>query len=190
MIKIYTANVTDFTQADYTEMYSLLDCALKQKIDFKKKRTDKLLSLAGYILLYNGVKELYGKTDFNITINEHGKPLCDFCYFNISHSVERVVCAFSDVPIGIDIQKIYDIKLRQKYKFFNQKENVYVNQSRDFLSERYIEIFTKKEAAIKMLGLSIANAADIDTFSSEFYFETQKIDDFLITVCRKNLQIM
>lgn len=38
MIKIYSALITDFTQADYTNAYSLLENALKEKIDAKKKR--------------------------------------------------------------------------------------------------------------------------------------------------------
>lgn len=187
MIKIYNAKVTDFTQADYANMYSLLNYAIKTKIVSKKSETDKMRSLAGLILLYRGAYKLYKKSQFNITFNEHGKPLCDFCFFSISHSGERVVCAFSDNPIGVDIQKLSDIKPREKYKFFNEKENFYVNQNSNLLSKRYIEIFTKKEAAIKMLGLSIVNAEDIDTFSNEFYFKTQEKDGFILTVCQNNV---
>lgn len=187
MIKLYFAKITDFTQADYTRVYSLLDCAIKTKIDHKKSDYKKMQSLAGWLLLYRGADELYGKTRFNITFNEFGKPLCDFCFFSISHCNERVVCAFSDQAIGVDIQKISAVKPREIYKFFNEKENFYVNQSNDSLSERYIEIFTKKEAAVKMLGLSLMNAASIDTFSNEFHFETQSEDDFIFSVCQKNV---
>lgn len=190
MIKVYTALITDFTQADYAKMYSLLDCAIKAKIDSKKNKDEKKRSLAGYILLYKGAEELYKKTKFDITFNEHGKPLCDFCFFNISHSKSHVVCAFCDVPIGVDIQKIYYITPREKYKFFNQKENSYVNQNEYLRVERYIEIFTKKEAAVKMLGLSIANAAEIDVFSNEFCFEIQKTDGFTFCTCVRKSQIM
>ena len=74
MIKIYRALITDFSQADYTKQYGLLDCTLKKKIDDKKKSEDKMRSLAGYILLWRGVFELYNKSDFSIYFNEHGKP--------------------------------------------------------------------------------------------------------------------
>ena len=140
MIKVYTALITDFTQADYAKMYSLLDCAIKAKIDSKKSKDEKKRSLAGYILLYKGAEELYKKTKFDITFNEHGKPLCDFCFFNISHSKSHVVCAFCDVPIGVDIQKIYYITPREKYKFFNQKENSYVNQNEFSLCNPFPQI--------------------------------------------------
>lgn len=187
MIKIYNAKVTDFTQADYTKTYSLLERALKEKIDLKKNNDDKMRSLAGLVLLYRGAYELYGKTRFDITFNKYGKPLCDFCNFSISHSGDRVICAFSDMPVGADIQMIYDIKPRGKYKFFNEKENFYVNQNSALLSERYIEIFTRKEAAVKMLGLSIAHASEIDTFSNKYCFETRKTDGYVFSICEKNV---
>ena len=187
MIKLYFAKITDFTQADYTKVYSLLNYAIKTKINKKKSNYKKMQSLAGLLLLYRGAYELYGKTNFDITFNEHGKPLCDFCFFSISHCDERVVCAFSDEPIGVDIQKITDIESRKKYKFFNEKENFYVNQDSDLLSMRYIEIFTRKEATIKMLGLSLVSAASIDAFSNEFHYETQYDKGFIFTVCIKNV---
>lgn len=186
MIKLYKAQITDFNEADYAKMYSLLDYALKQKVDFKKCKTNKKQTLAGYILLWQGAKEVYGESDFKISFNQYGKPICDFCEFNISHSKQWVVCAFSDKPIGVDIQKISHIKPRQRYKFFNQKENIYVNQNYDFLSEKYIEIFTKKEAALKMLGLPIFNAAKIDTFSDEFCFKVKKFDEYILCICTSN----
>ena len=62
MIKIYEALITDFTQADYTKEYSLLDCAFKEKICAKKSQLDKMRSLAGRILLRRGAAEIYAKT--------------------------------------------------------------------------------------------------------------------------------
>ena len=190
MIKIYSAQINDFTQADYTKMYSLLDCAIKQKIDAKAKEIDKKRSLAGYILLWRGARELYGVTDVSLRFNNNGKPDCDFCFFNISHSENHIVCAFCDSNIGVDIQKIKSVKPREKYKYFNEQECCYVNQNKRLLSERYIEIFTKKEAAIKMLGLSLANASEVDVFSNKFYFKSEKYDGYIFTICTLNDSIV
>ena len=186
MIKLYEAKITDFTQADYTKMYSLLECAIRDKIDAKKSNKSKQQTLVGYILLYRAIEELYPDKDIKITYNENGKPECDFCYFNISHSDMQVVCAVSDYPIGVDIQKIKDIVPRKKYKFFIEKENDYVNQNYDFCSERFVEIFAKKEAAIKMLGKTMAHAVNIDTFSKDFCFKIQKKQNFILCVCCEN----
>ena len=186
MINQYIAKITDFTQADYTNTYSLLECAIREKIDGKKHPKARQQSLAGYFLLFRAVNELFFKKEIKIYFNENGKPLCDFCHFNISHSNEMVICVVSDEPIGVDIQQIKPVKQRHKYLGFNQKESDYVNQNADLISQRYTEIFTKKEAAIKMLGAAFKNAAQIDTFSKEYAFETEKKGEFFVTVCTKN----
>ena len=186
MITLYKAKISDFSQADYAKTYSLLDCASKEKIDKQSNEKDKKLSLAGRILLRSGIEELYNKSEFEITYNEHGKPLCDFCYFNISHSGDRVVCVVSDLPVGVDLQQIRPIKPRKEYKFFSDDESCYVNQDSD-ISKRYIEIFAKKESAIKMLGLSLANSDKVDIFSQEFNFETTFIDDYILAICTPNI---
>ncbi len=190
MINLYKAKITDFTQADYANQYSLLECAIREKIDVKKHIDAKKQSLAGYILLFRAIDELYSKKDVKISFNEYGKPLCDCCFFSISHSKDYVVCVVSDEQVGIDVQQIRTIEQRTKYKFFNQKENDYVNQNAKFSSKRYIEIFTKKEAAIKMLGLSLTQASMVDTFSKEYFFETSEEDGVFLTICRKNSSIM
>ncbi len=188
MIKIYWADINDFSQADYVKQYTKLDDILKKEIDAKIHSEDKMRSLAGYILLFRGAAEIYGKTAFKMVFNEHGKPLVDFCYFNISHSKTRVVCAFSQQPVGVDIQYIETIKHRESYRFFNRQESDYVNQFDDLISQRFIEIFTKKEAAVKMLGVNFANAGKIDTFSDDFVFETQISGDFIMSICTKRVK--
>ena len=190
MIKFYSAKITDFTQADYADMYSLLDCALKEKIDSKKDETAKKLSLLGYILLYKGFDEIYKKDNVKLYFNSKGKPLCDFCYFSISHSKDMAVCVFDDVPIGVDIQYFHNVKYRKKYKLFNEKENIYVNCEQSNISKKFIEVFAKKEAAIKMLGWSLSQAALIDTFSDKFLFKVLENDSFFIVICSENKKVM
>lgn len=185
MISIYFSNLSNYTQADYTEEYGLLDCVLKAKIDKFATSKRKKQSLCGYMLLRRAVFDLYGKTDIKLSFNKNGKPYCDFCFFNISHSEDAVVCAVSDRNVGVDIQKITNVKPREKYKFFTKQENEYVNFDKDLLNERYIEIFTKKEAAVKYLGEKISYAENIDTFSGKFAFKTEKVRDYLLTVCAK-----
>lgn len=187
MIKLYEAKITDFTQADYTKMYSLLECAIQQKIDLKADDTLKKQSLAGYILLYRAIKELFKKTELKIYFNKHGKPLCDICFFSISHSNEQVICVVSDKSIGADIQYIKSIKAREKYKLFTSKENDYVNQTTDGIDVRYTEVFTKKEAAVKMLGIKLSQGGNIDTFSNKYCFNTTQKENFVLSFCYENV---
>ena len=183
MIKLYFEKISNLNQADYTRGYNLLDCALKEKISAIKNEKKSRQSLLGYILLYKGAKELYNKTNFKIEFSEHGKPFCDFCHFNISHSGDIAVCAFCDRPIGVDIQKATAVKRRTKYRLFTKEEAFYVNQSEEKFIDRFFEIFTKKEAALKLYGLDISSAKNIDTFSGIFDFKTDKYGDYYISYC-------
>lgn len=183
MISLYEAKITSFTQADYTKQYSLLECAIREKIDAKQDENSRLQSLAGYIMLYRAFDELDYEKPIKITFNQHGKPMCDKCFFSISHSEDRVICAVSDKPIGVDIQKIKRVKQRNEYKFFNKQECDYVNQETDGVSQRYIEVFSKKEAAIKMLGLSMSHASSVDTFSEKYCFSQKTDEGFFLCVC-------
>jgi 4'-phosphopantetheinyl transferase len=82
----------------------------------------------------------------------NGKPLLDEAHFNISHSGELVLLAFSlDVPVGIDIEKIRPIEHQKFVKQFHEEE------LRDFeeakiSEERFFEYWTRKEAVIKAIG--------------------------------------
>ena len=136
-------------------------------------------SLAGYILLWRGAFELYQKSDFSICFNEHSKPFCDFCYFSISHNETNVVCVFSDNPVGIDIQKIKPIKKRESYRLFNSAESEYVNAKNDLISKRYIEIFTKKESAVKLMGIPLSSGKIIEfqTTAEGAPFEKEQMDE-------------
>ena len=47
-----------------------------------------------------------------VFIGKNGKPMTNGCYFNISHSHGLVACAVSDVPVGIDVEKIRPVPPR------------------------------------------------------------------------------
>ena len=73
---------------------------------------------------------------------------------------------------------------------FNEKENIYVNCEQSNISKKFIEVFAKKEAAIKMLGWSMSQAALIDTFSDKFLFKVLENDSFFIVICSENKKVM
>lgn len=183
MTKIYFEDISNLTQADYTLGYSLLCNALRDKIDTKKREDKKRQSLLGYMLFYRAAQELYGKTDFDVSVSKDGKPSVDFCNFSISHSENMVCCAVSDRPIGVDIQKIYSVEKRGKYCFFNQQETHYVNQDGREITQKFFEIFTKKEAALKLLGGKISDMKNIDTFDKKYTFKTEKKGEYMLSIC-------
>lgn len=93
-----------------------------------------------------------------ISKSEYGKPyLVDYpnVHFNVTHAKGLIVCALSDQPIGIDVEKIKRLKrLRGAIakRYFTETEQGYVFSEVNSQEERFIEIWTKKEAYVKWTG--------------------------------------
>ena len=145
----------------------------------------------GRQLLAQMLEELYGRSDYSITYNKNGKPLVDFCWFNLSHSGEYVVCAVSENPIGVDIERLDRLKKRPHYAFFTQREDSYINAAENF-EKRFYTLWTRKEAYIKALGGRLRDAAQIELVTSDlqllpqkngFSFETLYFEQYLISIC-------
>lgn len=142
------------------------------------KNIEKIKNLRDYeySLLKNILKKEYNIDDYTITHNENGKPYLNNIndiYFNISHSDKYLVIVISSKKIGIDIEKI---------KKYNTKINDILNiKPRN--NEEFFEHWTKKEALIKLKGLSLKDINDIDENNVKFY--TKKYKGHIITVAEE-----
>lgn len=117
-----------------------------------------------------------GKPEFKRNSDRAGKPLP---YFNLSHSGKFVVCAVSDKPIGIDIEGGRKVFLKTAKRFFTgaeyqwvckgysepkaceeQETNMHEPQNDEAdpkQCERFLRIWTMKEAYSKLSGVGIAH---------------------------------
>lgn len=84
------------------------------------------------------------------TISEHGKPISDSCFFNISHSKGLVVLAIGERSIGVDIEKIRPISEELKRHVTSEEEYEAMKGDSDFF-----RIWTNKESLLKALGKGI-----------------------------------
>ena len=98
----------------------------------------------------------------------NGKPFIDkgVAFFSISHTKNRVYCAVSDKNIGIDAEFLScrrDEKI-QKFanRFFAEKEIEFIEKE-GFSEKAFFEVWTKKEAYIKLKDLTLADIKKIDT---------------------------
>ena len=99
---------------------------------------------------------VFGKT-------ENGKPYAENCdiRFSLSHCGSLVVCAVSEKEIGVDIEKIRDIRLKAAEKFACKPELEYIGNN----TKRFFEIWTLKEAFFKCKGTGLGS--DIKAVSFE-----------------------
>lgn len=92
-------------------------------------------------------------------------------FLSISHSEDQIVLALSAYPIGVDLQKMEfkgslpaDERARKMAnRFFSKEESAYVTENSGLLLSRFFEVWTKKEAYVKMLGTGIDQ--DFSNFS-------------------------
>ncbi len=125
-------------------------------------------------MLAKGLQEIYGleygqdNLQKQIQVKEGGKPfLKDHpeISFNISHSGEIAVCAFSDRDIGVDIEKIVPVRESLVNRVLHEKEKRVLQgltadridnnsdiTARDLLFFRY---WTLKEGYLKMTGTGL-----------------------------------
>lgn len=134
------------------------------KIKNKKYQKQKIIS--EYILM-KGIKKYfeldYKQLDFKI--NKNGKPYIKNkknLYFNISHSNDYCIGAFSNKKIGVDIEKIRKVNINIINKFATENEKKYILKSKNNIIERLFEIYTLKEAYFKMKGKNLDNIKYIE----------------------------
>ena len=69
--------------------------------------------------------------------------------------------AVSDKPVGIDVQEYKNINKRIADRFFNKKDSEYLDKFEDDeYMKKTIEVWTAKEAYVKMLGKGIGEGLD------------------------------
>ena len=188
-MEIRKININEISDTEYSKTADFFPETTKQIKDYRPD--DKKRTLAGRYLLKKMIRELYGREEFTVKLNENGKPYLDFCFFSISHSGDFAVCAVSDFPVGVDIERMKGFKQRDKYMLFTPTESEYVNKSDP--ENRFFTLWTRKEAYIKAKGGKISDAAKVELVTSDFKllskydgfdFKTEFTDGYILSVVK------
>lgn len=171
----YKININDITTDLYEKYYGLMTDERKSYVSSFKNEAARKRTVAAEMLIKNALDD----DNIEITKDEYGKPFIKNSnkYLSISHSGDYAVCAVSDRPIGIDIEKHRDINIKTALKFCNDAELEYIYKLDT--NTRFFEIWTAKEAAFKLNGGKEKDFKLIDTFKiNKQYF---RFTDY--TVC-------
>lgn len=137
---------------------------------------DGINFILGRLLLKRGLQDL-GKEDLfeHITIQANGKPILNGINFNISHSGDLVVCAFStEGEIGIDVEMEKSVELKNFRAWFTEREWNAISEASDPL-RKFFWYWIRKESIIKALGINLShlNRVEIDP-TQDFFTENKK----------------
>lgn len=176
-MKYLIYDINNLTNEEYQKWFSFMVKEKQDRVSRFKDEERQKCSVAGEML----VKEHIGNAlniaseSIEILIDQNEKPYIKNCniHFNISHCENILVCAFSESPIGIDIEKIRPISLNITKRFFSENEQEYVfghkpdNEEYKYcdsleILERFYRIYTIKEAICKKSGIGIRGLKNAD----------------------------
>lgn len=199
MIKICLLNAENVSEDNASALLGYIPEERRNCISAKKNTADRLGSLFGELLVRREIIRSFGvkNTDIRFEHGLHGKPLyigSDNFHFSVSHTKSIIAAAFSDHPVGIDIEsadrKAYNIAKR----CCTADELAFLDVS-DKKDREFIRIWTKKEAFSKLTGegigmdyrtFSVLSDNRITTFEHSGYFisaASEYLSEYEICIC-------
>lgn len=183
----------DVTQIELQKDLLLLPEWRRKKALSYKFLIDQVLCTKAYLLLKNGLKDVYG-IDSNPVFDyvRHDKPILkDYphIHFNLSHCKRGVLCVIDDQPIGCDIEEIEEsLDLNLCHFCYNDEEVANITSSATPCIE-FTKLWTKKEAVLKLTGEGINdNLPSLFTpaLTNSIIMDTHVCQDkgFVYSICR------
>ena len=146
------------------QLNKLPDFMLKDISRFKQSETRALKIIARLMLLRCLEDTDQGQLINKWEVTNYHKPQIPYWFpFNISHSSELSVFAYGDETVGVDIEKIDVIKY-DLIEYFHPLERQYIYNSIN-KEDAFFEIWVKKEAFLKALGVGLSFNEGLDSFN-------------------------
>lgn len=188
MLKLFCFDVSTLSEEEFIALYQNNDRQRQMKADRLQKEPDKKLSLAAGMLARVGISRHLDIPPQEISFrrSKNGKPYAvglDI-HFSISHSGTLAVCAISDKPVGIDVEQLKKVHLKVARRCFTEQEQAYVFEKKGSPQEKFFEIWTKKEAYVKMMGMGVSDFLSFDVMKNE-NIRTIHYEDYIISIAEQ-----
>ena len=159
---------------------------------------DRKRCVKAYMLLWRGLREEYGWEDAPVfSFGPRGKPYLAYApeiHFSLSHTGNAVLCALDSNPIGADIEMTRPRDLTYLLSVFSEQEKTSILRA-ERPEERTMELWTRKESYLKMLGQGLVGTKALkdvpteDTATVCFETTVRKEEGFLYSVCRQKTAV-
>lgn len=151
---------------------------------------DRLASLLAELLIRSEIMTALGLHNdaIRFSYNSYGKPFLDgFAdyQFSVSHTDGCVAFAGGSQSVGIDVEKIAKYDPQIPGHFFAPQEAQWIEEQAD-RSMAFYDIWTKKEAYLKMLGTGLSKPLQsFNVFSHGLNAKwiTKKLSNHIMTLC-------
>lgn len=124
-----------------------------------------------------------------IALGEHGKPyLAEHprWHFSLSHSGEWAVCALSDAPIGVDVERYRPLSyLALSRRYFTLAETEQLHECGDEEREAlFFRLWTEKESVLKAIGRGLPALSQCEKFIEQGYrVRSYPLNGYALSVC-------
>ena len=167
-LRLYAAHV-NAPEHVLKKWYELMPESRRQKADRFKNEPDRHRCITAYALLAFGIRDIAKDTGIELSdsikdplpveAGEDGKPFIASLpfMFNISHSGDRVIVAFSPREVGCDVEKKSRSALRIAKQFFAKEEYEHLLSIEDeaAIQNEFTGLWTLKESVVKCCGEGI-----------------------------------
>ena len=124
---------------------------LQRRLEAKRHRSTRNASETGYHLL-NGLLVDQGEPDWAFFHDLRGKPVPSGPFHaSISHTDDLVVAIVSNLPIGIDVERVRRIPHHRIDRVFTEREIARITAA-SAPDPAFFFLWTRKEALLKALG--------------------------------------
>lgn len=162
MVSLYFSDKhQQWTDADFFAYLQRVPQRMSEQILKYKQWRDRKNALCGKLLLINAFEDFrqgYSGIDY-LEYSAHHRPFVSdetFMDFNITHSHAIAACVFSDsTRVGVDIEKIEDIPIKDFENQFTEKERRIIYSSNPPLKAFYY-FWTRKESVVKADGRGLS----------------------------------
>ena len=185
----------EYLEKNYESVVSGLYPERREKIRQLKYKSSAYVSVTAGLMLQSVLKQELGlrAEDICLARGEKGKPYIDGAehfFFNLSHSGECVVLAYSDTEVGVDVEQLRDIDIKVAKRCFCTEEYELVRTA-DNREESFYDIWTRKESYLKLTGQGIS--VPLNSFyvlddmkhlnREKMCFHTERYEDYIISLC-------
>ena len=153
-------HIQDMKSEHLQQVLAFLPSWRRERVLAYKQESRQMESALAYIELSRALA-LRGLQDIkpHFEYNEHGKPYLSTypnLHFSISHCSQAVGCVLSEMPCGLDIERVRRASPSLISKTMNQGEvkQIYSSSHPDV---EFIRLWTRKEAVFKLLGTGITD---------------------------------
>lgn len=128
MLSIYYLRISDFEAYETDLLFPRVSQETREVVLNCKSKKVQRTKLLGEAMVRYLLWELWGvkSQEYLIRKGKHGKPYVEgtglSVYFNLSHSGNYIVAAFSDQEIGVDIEQVAGMRLEIARRFFHPAE--------------------------------------------------------------------